>query len=61
MEKALSRLNEENLRSTKFLNPSSYSKVSKEVQARLVEDYLQSLHLECKELIKHEVKHGLYC
>jgi cullin 2 len=58
MEKALSRLSEENLRSTKFLHPSSYNKVSKECQARLVEDYLQFLHSECKELIKNEVKHG---
>lgn len=57
-KKALARLNEENLRSRRFLNPSSYNKVNQEVQKRLVEDYLNFLHSECKELIKNEVKHG---
>ena len=42
MEKALARINEENLRSRRFLNPSSYNKVNQEVQ----------------KLIKNEVKHG---
>ena len=58
MEKALGRLNEENLRSRRFLNASSYNKVNQECQKRLVEDYLGFLHSECKELIKNEVKHG---
>lgn len=58
MEKALARLYEEDLRSRKFLNPASYSKVSYECQSRLVEDYLSVLHSECKEFIKNEVKHG---
>lgn len=58
MEKALARLNEENLRSRKFLNASSYTKVNQECQRRLLEDYLQFLHSECKELVKHEIKHG---
>ena len=58
MEKALARINEENLRSRRFLNPSSYNKVNQEVQKRLVEDYLNFLHSECKELTKNEVKHG---
>ncbi len=58
MEKALARLNEENLRSRRFLNPSSYNKVNQEVQKRLIEDNLGFLHSECKELIKNEVKHG---
>ena len=58
MEKALARINEENLRSRRFLNPSSYNKVNQEVQKRLVEDYLSFLQSECKELIKNEVKHG---
>ena len=56
--KALARLNEENLRSRKFLNPSSYSKVSQQCQQRLVEDYLNFLHSECQELIKNEIKNG---
>lgn len=59
MEKALARLNEENLRSRRFLNASSYNKVNQECQKRLVEDYLGFLHSECKELIKNEVKHDL--
>jgi len=59
MEKALAKLNEESLRSTKFLNPSSHIKISKECQQRLVEDYLEFLHSECKDLIKNEVKHDL--
>lgn len=60
MEKALTRINEENLRSRRFINPSSYNKVNQEVQKRLVEDYLNFLHSECKELIKNEVKHGKF-
>lgn len=59
MEKALARLNDENLRSRRFLNPSSYTKVNSECQKRLVEDYLSFLHSECKDLIKNEVKHDL--
>lgn len=59
MQKALARLNEENLRSRRFLNASSYTKVNQEVQKRLVEDYLSFLHSECKDLIKNEVKHDL--
>lgn len=54
----MARLNDENLRSRRFLNPSSYNKVNQEVQKRLVEDYLNFLHSECKELIKNETKHG---
>ena len=57
---ALFRLNEEDLRSRRFLNPSSYNKVNQECQKRLVESYLGFLHSECKELIKNEVKHGNY-
>lgn len=60
MEKALARINEENLRSRRFLNPTSYNKVNSEVQKRLVEDYVNFLHSECKDLIRNEVKHGLY-
>ncbi len=56
---ALARLNEENLRSRRFLNPSSYNKVNQECQKRLVEDYLSFLHSECKELIKNEVQYDL--
>ncbi|CAF0772886.1 unnamed protein product [Brachionus calyciflorus] len=59
MEKALARINEENVRSRRFLNPSSYSKVDTEVQKRLVEDYLSFLHSECKELTRNEIKHDL--
>lgn len=59
MEKALARLNEENLRSRRFLNPSSYTKINQECQKRLVEDYLSFLHSECKDLIKNEVQYDL--
>ena len=48
------------MRSRRFLNPSSYTKVNTECQKRLVEDYLGFLHSECKELIKNEVKPGIY-
>lgn len=47
------------MRSRRFLNPSSYTKVNQECQKRLVEAYLGFLHSECKELIKNEVKHDL--
>jgi len=59
MEKALVRLNDENLRSRRFLNPSSYNKVNQEVQKRLVEDHLSFLYSECKDLIINETKHDL--
>ena len=58
MEKALARLNEENMRSRRFLNPSSYNKINQECQKRLIEDYLSFLHFECKELIKNEIQYG---
>lgn len=58
MEKALIRINDENLRSRRFLNPSSYTKVNQEVQKRLVDDHLSFLYSECKELIINETKHG---
>lgn len=55
----MARLNEENLRSRRFLNPSSYTKINQECQKRLVEDYLSFLHSECKDLIKNEVQYDL--
>lgn len=57
LEKALVRINDENLRSRRFLNASSYNKVNQEVQKRLVEDHLSFLYSECKELIINETKH----
>ena len=59
LKKALVRLNDENLRSRRFLNPSSYNKVNQEVQKRLVEDHLSFLYSECKDLIINETKHDL--
>ena len=60
ISKALIRLNEENLRSRRFLNPSSYIKVNQELQKKLVDDILVIFHAECKNLIENEVNPGKF-
>uniref|UniRef100_T1JK90 Cullin family profile domain-containing protein n=1 Tax=Strigamia maritima TaxID=126957 RepID=T1JK90_STRMM len=44
MEKVIQRLIDEDLRSRKYLHPSSYSKLAQECQLRMVADHLQFLH-----------------
>ncbi|KAK7473994.1 hypothetical protein BaRGS_00034763 [Batillaria attramentaria] len=59
MEKVIQRLDMENLRSCKFLHPSSYDKVMQECQQRMVADHLQFLHGECHEMVQQEKRKDL--
>ncbi|KAF4801877.1 Cullin-2 [Turdus rufiventris] len=54
MEKVLGRLKDEEMRCRKYLNPSSYGKVTHECQQRMVADHLQFLHAECHNIIRQE-------
>nr|KAG5689796.1 hypothetical protein BaRGS_007074 [Batillaria attramentaria] len=55
----IQRLDMENLRSCKFLHPSSYDKVMQECQQRMVADHLQFLHGECHEMVQQEKRKDL--
>ncbi|XP_070565487.1 cullin-2-like [Ptychodera flava] len=59
MEKVLHRLSEENLRSRKFLHPSSYNRVTNECQQKMVAEHLLFLHNECKEIVRKEKKEDM--
>lgn len=59
MEKVIQRLDEENLRSRKFLHPSSYEKVTQECQQRMIADHLQFLHGECQGMVAQEIRKDL--
>uniref|UniRef100_A0A803V231 Cullin 2 n=1 Tax=Ficedula albicollis TaxID=59894 RepID=A0A803V231_FICAL len=54
MEKVLGRLKDEEMRCRKYLNPSSYGKVTHECQQRMVADHLLFLHAECHNIIRQE-------
>jgi hypothetical protein len=56
MEKVLQRRDEEDLRSWKFLHPSSFSKVRNEFEKRMVGDHLVAIHNECPMMLE-ELKH----
>jgi len=55
----IQRLDDESMRSRKFLNPSSYAKVTHECQQRMTADHLQFLHAECRNMVHKEKRHGL--
>nr|XP_045006317.1 cullin-2 isoform X3 [Jaculus jaculus] len=59
MEKVLGRLKDEEIRCRKYLNPSSYTKVTHECQQRMVADHLQFLHAECHHIIRQEKKNDM--
>ena len=59
MEKVLQRRDEEDLRSRKFLHPSSYSKVRSECEQRMVADHLAAIHNECPAKEQQELKQDL--
>ncbi|XP_074658807.1 cullin-2-like [Tubulanus polymorphus] len=54
MEKVIHRLSDENFRSRKFLHPSSYTKVTRECELRMIADHLPFLQSECKEMVEKE-------
>uniref|UniRef100_A0A8D2NHU4 Cullin 2 n=1 Tax=Zonotrichia albicollis TaxID=44394 RepID=A0A8D2NHU4_ZONAL len=59
MEKVLGRLKDEEMRCRKYLNPSSYGKVTHECQQRMVADHLQFLHAECHNIIRQEKRNDM--
>lgn len=48
------RIQDEDLRCTKFFHPVSYSRVIRECEARMVEDYIPYLQGECRQMVKDE-------
>ena len=59
MERVIQRIDSENVRSRKFLYPSSYTKVTFECEQRMVGDHLPFLHSECKGMVEREAKSDL--
>ena len=59
MERVIQRIESENVRSRKFLYPSSYTKVTFECEQRMVGDHLPFLHSECKGMVEREAKSDL--
>ena len=57
----IQKLDEEDYRSRKFLDESSYAKVTKECETRMVSDHLSFLHAECKDIVKKEKRDGMVC
>ena len=54
MERVIMKIEAENVRSRKFLYPSSYQKVTGECEQRMVGDHLTYLHSECKPMVAGE-------
>ncbi|CAL1292131.1 unnamed protein product [Larinioides sclopetarius] len=59
MEKVLHKLHEEDLRSRKYLHPSSYGRVRQVCEQCLVIDQLNFLQGECKRMVEEENKKDL--
>lgn len=59
MERVIARLDEEQLRATKFLPPSSHQRVVKEVQERMVGDHLATVHGESGAMVAAEARRDL--
>ena len=51
MERVIMKIEAEDVRSRKFLYPSSYQKVTGECEQRMVGDHLTYLHSECKPMV----------
>ncbi|ELT99573.1 hypothetical protein CAPTEDRAFT_175514 [Capitella teleta] len=59
MDKVIQRLDDEDMRSRKFLHPSSYCKVTKECEQKMVADHLAFLHSECRNMVAKEKRHDM--
>lgn len=59
MERVMQRLEDETLRSHRFLHCSSYSKVRQRCEQHMVADHLEFLHGECKAMVSQERRHDL--
>lgn len=57
--RALQYMTDENILCKKYLNASSFEKVVREYQLRLVQDHLLFLHNECRVLIQREIREDL--
>ena len=53
------RIQDEDLRTRKFLHPVSCSRVVRECQSRLVEQYIPYLQTECRQMVKEEKREGV--
>ena len=54
MKEIIRILEEENIRSHKFLHISSIQKLKKECEDRMITDHKSFLYSECKEMVKME-------
>lgn len=54
------RIQDEDLRARKFFHHVSFSRVLRECEARLVEDYIPYLQGECRQMIKDENRTGSF-
>jgi len=59
MERVITKIEDEDVRSRKFLYPSSYQKVTGECEQRMVGDHLTYLHSECKPMVAGERRSDL--
>ncbi|XP_075213693.1 cullin 2 [Lycorma delicatula] len=59
MERVMQRLEDETLRSHRFLHCSSYSKVRQRCELHMVADHLSFLHGECKAMVSQERRRDL--
>ena len=57
----IQKLDEENMRSRKFLHSSSFELVTRECEARYVTDHLDFLHSECRDIVQKEKRAGACC
>lgn len=60
MEKILSHLSGENVRSRRFLHPSSFPKVTSVCEDRLIADHLSFLHSECRSMVHQDMRRDLH-
>ena len=59
MERVLQRLQAEDLRCRKFIDKSSFSKVIRECENRMIADHLSFLHGECRSMVLNERRNDL--
>ena len=52
------RIQDEDLRTRKFFHPVSYSRVIRECEGRMVEEYIPYLQVECRQMVKEENREG---
>merc|ERR1719233_2748496 len=58
-KRVITKIEDEDVRSRKFLYPSSYQKVTGECEQRMVGDHLSYLHSECKPMVAGERRSDL--